>query len=200
MYFCCSVIISPRKKGGTLHLNEHESPSSKDALWQVWLKLAQWFLRRRFLYFVNMFPLFFDYLPSEEGRDPSFKKPESPSPKDALCHVWLKLAQWFLRRRYLNFVNVFSLFRNNFPLKRAGSSFEQILIPFTQECVVPSLIEISPMVLQKEIVNVFLLFRDYLLLEKGRGPSFKQTCIQSPKDVLVKFSWNWPSRSWEEKF
>ena len=25
-------------------------------------------------------------------------KLESPSPKDALCQVWLKLAQWFWRR------------------------------------------------------------------------------------------------------
>ena len=27
--------------------------------------------------------------------------------KDALCQVWLKLAQWFWRRRFFNFVNVF---------------------------------------------------------------------------------------------
>ena len=38
------------------------------------------------------------------------QKFESPSPKDALCQVWLKLAQWFWRRRFFNFVNVFSLF------------------------------------------------------------------------------------------
>ena len=37
-------------------------------------------------------------------------KLESPSPKDALCQVWLKLTQWFWGRRFLNFVNVFSLF------------------------------------------------------------------------------------------
>ena len=36
---------------------------------------------------------------------------EFPSPKNALCQVWLKLAQWFWRR-FQNFVNVFSLFRN----------------------------------------------------------------------------------------
>ena len=30
-----------------LHLNKLESPSPKDALCQVWLKLAQWFWRRR---------------------------------------------------------------------------------------------------------------------------------------------------------
>ena len=37
-------------------------------------------------------------------------KLKSLSPKDALCQVWLKLAQWFWTRRFLNFVNVFSLF------------------------------------------------------------------------------------------
>ena len=32
----------PLKKGGNLHLNTLESPQPKDALCQVWLKLAQW--------------------------------------------------------------------------------------------------------------------------------------------------------------
>ena len=33
------------------------------------------------------------------------------SPTNALCKVRLKLVQWFLRRRFLNFVNVILLFR-----------------------------------------------------------------------------------------
>ena len=45
---------------------------------------------------------------------------ESPSPKDALCQVWLKLTHWFWRRRFSKFVNVFSLFRNYFPFEKAG--------------------------------------------------------------------------------
>ena len=45
---------------------------------------------------------------------------KSPSPRDALCLVWFKLAQWFWGRRFLNFVNVFSLFSNNLPWKREG--------------------------------------------------------------------------------
>ena len=40
-----------------LHLNKLESPSSKDSLCQVWLKLAQWFWRRDFFNFVNVFSL-----------------------------------------------------------------------------------------------------------------------------------------------
>ena len=81
-----------------LHLNKLESSLPKDALCQVWLKLALWFLRRRFLKFVNIFSLFPYYLPLEKGVALHLNKFESPLPKDALCQVWLKLAQWFLRR------------------------------------------------------------------------------------------------------
>ena len=35
------------EKGVDLHLEIFESPLPKDALCQVWLKLARWFLRRR---------------------------------------------------------------------------------------------------------------------------------------------------------
>ena len=48
-------------------------------------------------------------------------KLECPSPKISLFQDWLKLAQWFLRIRVLNFVNVFSLFHNFFPLEKGGS-------------------------------------------------------------------------------
>ena len=34
-----------------------------------------------------------------------FVKVEYPSLKDVLCQVWLKLALWFWRRRFLKFVN-----------------------------------------------------------------------------------------------
>ena len=149
-----------------LHLNKHESPSSKDALCQVWLKLAhwfwrrgllnflnvfslfpnylplektwrilfthgcfvpslveimaQWFWRRRFYTFINAFSEFPNYLPLEKDKALLLNKLESPSPKDALCQVWLKLAQWFWRRRFLNFVNVFWLFPNYVPLGKGG--------------------------------------------------------------------------------
>ena len=76
-----------------LHLNNFESEvSSKDALRQICLKLAQWFWRRRFLNFVNVFSLIRNYLPLEKGGALHLNKLESPSPKDALCQVGLKLA------------------------------------------------------------------------------------------------------------
>ena len=55
----------------------------------------------------------------EEERGPSFeKKFESPPPKDALWQVSLKLAKRFWRRRFLNFVNAFSLFPNYLLLEK----------------------------------------------------------------------------------
>ena len=44
-------------------------------------------------------------------------KLESPSPKHALCQVWLKLVQWFWRR-FFNFVNVILLFGSHLPLAK----------------------------------------------------------------------------------
>ena len=109
----------PLEKGGALHLNKFESPSPKDALCQVWLKLAQWFLRRRFLNFVNVFSPFCNYLPLKKSRVLHLNKLESPSPKDALCQVWLKLAHWFWRRRFLKVVNLFLLFPNYLPFGKS---------------------------------------------------------------------------------
>ena len=78
-------------------------------------------------------------------------KLEPPLPKDALCQVWLKLAQWFWRRRFfLNFVNVFLLFRNYLPLEKGGALHLNTLESlFSQGCFVLSLVKIRPVDLEK---------------------------------------------------
>ena len=103
--------LSPLRKRWALHLNYFKSPSPKDALCQVWLKLVKWFLGRRFSYIVNVFHYFVIISPWKRT-GPFLNTLEFHSPKVARCRVWLKLAQWFLERRFLNFVNVFSLFRS----------------------------------------------------------------------------------------
>ena len=110
----------PLEKGGALHLNNFESTSPKNALCQIWLNLAQWFLRRRYLNFVNVFSLFRNYLPLEKGAALHLNKFESPSPKDAFCQVWLKLAQWFWRRNILNTSMYFRYFVIISPWNRTG--------------------------------------------------------------------------------
>ena len=89
----------PLENGMTLYLDKLESPLPKDALCQVWLKLAQWFWRRFFNIF-NIILLFHYYLPLEKGVALYLNKLESPPPKDALCQIRLKLAQWLWRRRW----------------------------------------------------------------------------------------------------
>ena len=114
--------------GSSFEKKNLESPSSKDALCQDCLKLAQWFWRRGFFTFFNIFLLFRNYLPLEKDRALHLNKLESPSPKDALCQVWLKLAQWFWRRRFFNFIKVFSLFRNYLPLEKGREKGRALLL------------------------------------------------------------------------
>ena len=66
--------------------------------------------------FINVFLQFCNYLPLAKGLVLNLNKLETPSPKDAFCQVWVNLAEWFWRRRFLNFVNEFMLFRNYLPL------------------------------------------------------------------------------------
>ena len=76
---------------------------------------------------------------------------------------------------FLNFVNRYLLFCNYFPLEKSGA-FEQIWIPFTQRCIVPSSIEIGPVVLEKFFL-ISPIYLSYLIISpwKMAGPSFEQT-------------------------
>ena len=49
-------------------------------------------LEKRILNFINVVLLFHNYLPLKKGRALHLNNLESPSPKNALCQVWLKLA------------------------------------------------------------------------------------------------------------
>jgi hypothetical protein len=64
--------------------------------------LACWFWRKRFLKIFNVFSLYSYYLPLEKGYPLPLNKLEFPLSKDNLCQVWLKLAHWFWRRKFLN--------------------------------------------------------------------------------------------------
>ena len=67
----------------------------------VWLKLLEGFLEKKiFFNFVNVSSPFHNYLPLEKGEALHLNKLESLSLRDTLCQVWLKLAQWFWRRRW----------------------------------------------------------------------------------------------------
>ena len=96
-------------------MKKFESPSPKDASCQFWLKLAQWFWRRRFFNFANVFSLFRNYLPLEKDQT------WNPTPKYALCKIWLKLAQPFWRRRFFNLSMNLHYFVFISPRKKGGA-------------------------------------------------------------------------------
>ena len=114
--FFSYMVITPLEEGVTLHFNILESPLPKDTLCQVWLKLAKWFLSKRFLTVVNVFSLCGYYLSLKKYIAHKLNKFEFPSPKNTLCHVWLKLAHWFWRR-FSKVVNIFSICCYYLPFK-----------------------------------------------------------------------------------
>ena len=79
--FIITLIIHPSEKDVALHLIKLQSTSPKNALCQVWLKLAQWFWRRRFLNFVHGFSVFLHTLPLKKEVALHLNKPESPHPR-----------------------------------------------------------------------------------------------------------------------
>ena len=113
------------------------------------LKLANWFWSKSFWNFVNVFSLFSNYLPLEQGVAIHLNKFESPLLKNALCQVWLNWPVWFWRR-LLNFF------------------------------------------------NVYLLFRNYLPLEKGVVLHLINLNSLPPVMICAKFGWNCPNGSWED--
>ena len=88
----------------------------KVALCQVWMKMVQWFWRIRFLRVFHLFSLFRNNLPFEKGVALHLDKLESHLPRDTLCQFWLKLAQWFLSKRFLKIVYLYLLLPNDLPL------------------------------------------------------------------------------------
>ena len=164
-------IYLPLERGMALHLNKPEYPSPKNALCQVWLKLALLFLRRRFLNFVNVFSLFCNHPSLERGMALHLNKIEFTLSKDALYQVWLKLAQWFWRRRFWNFIlNIFLLFCYYLPLEKGMVLHLKKLestSPKDALCQLPSLFEIGLLVL-KEKKNMWKVYDKTMTTDNGQ--------------------------------
>jgi hypothetical protein len=117
----------PLHRDNPLHLYKLEFPSPKDDLCYVWLKLAQWFFRKRFLNDPTPILHFCNYLPLEEDLALYLNKLEFPSLKDNVYQVWLNLGIRFWRRRFLKIFSVFLLFRYYLPLERGSRLHLNIL-------------------------------------------------------------------------
>ena len=95
MTFCNFNIISPWKRVSFFNLDNLESPSPKMAFCQIWLKLACGSGEKDFYKLRERILLFCNYLLLVSGVFLHLNKLEFPSYKDALCQVWLKMAQCF---------------------------------------------------------------------------------------------------------
>ena len=148
------------------------------------------------------FRYFCNNLPLEMGWVLHLNKLKFPSPKDGLWQVWLKMAQWFWRRRFLNFINVFSLFRNNLPLENAE--------PF----IWINLNHLHPRMLrakfgwkllngsgEEDLWILSMYFHHFVIISpwKRAGPFFWTNLNPLyPRMLCAKFSWNWLSGSGED--
>ena len=65
-----------------------------------YLEIGPWFWSRRFFNFINVFSLFRNYLPLEKCRALHLNKTESPSPKDALCQIFIKIGPVVLEEKW----------------------------------------------------------------------------------------------------
>ena len=133
-----------------------------------------------------------------------------PLPKDALYHVWLKLAQWFWRITFfkiVNFVNIifFSQFHHYPPVDEHGPF---IWIPFHSRIFFVEIwfVEVWVKLTQWfwrrlfKCVNVFFAISQLSPLGKRRTLHLNKLNFLHLKMICAKFGWNWPSGSGEEDF
>ena len=104
-----------------------ESPTPKDALWQVWLKLVQWFSRRRYFLISSMYFRYFVIISPLEKGWALFEQTWILFTQECFVPNLDETGTVILEKKiFLNFVNVFLLFHNYLPWKKA---FEQIWVP-----------------------------------------------------------------------
>ena len=145
--------------------------------------MAQWLWRRRFLYFYNKFSLCYFVIIFPWKRTGSF--------------IWRKLNSLHQRMLCVKFGWNWPISSGEedilllYPLgKGLDPSFIKTWIPpFNQECFVPSLVDICRVILEK---IVFLLFRCYLLLQRGRAlhlNNLESLHLKDPSSLVGIGSW-----------
>ena len=120
MYFS---VLSLLGKGRGLKGVEIWITSKKEYFAPVWLILAHRFWRRRFFLISSMYFRYFIIISLWKRAHHSFVKLLSPLLRGTLYHICLKLDYRFWRRRFLDFINIFSHFEST----REASRFHAIM-------------------------------------------------------------------------
>ena len=128
----------------------------------------------------------------------------SPSSKDTLYQVWLKLAQWFWRRRFFKIVNVFSLFLIISPWKRVGPLIWTNLYPLHPRILCTKFGWNWPSGSGEEYFEIPLMYFPYLVIISPwkRAWPFIWTNLNPlhSRMLCAEFGWNWFNGSGEEDF
>ena len=151
---------------------------------------------------------FHNYLRLENGRTIDLNKLEFPTPKETLCHVWLILTQWFWRRSFIKFVNVFSKFRNYLPLEKGGAvHLNKLEFPSPKDDCANFGWNLPSGSGEENFKNLWIYFRFFLIISPWKrvrpfiwtnlNPLHPRTLCQ----VLLKMAqWFWRRRWKCEKF
>ena len=104
--------LTPLKKGRDPSFEQTWIPITQEGIVPILVEIGPVVLEKKiFFHFVYFFRYFVIISPWKRIEPLHFNKLESPLPKKALCLVWLKLAQWFLRRRFFKFRQcIFAIF------------------------------------------------------------------------------------------
>ena len=164
-----------------LHLNKFESPSPKNALCQVWLKLAKLFWKR-YLNFDNEFLLFRYYPLLEKGGTLHLNKLESPSPKDCLVEI----GQAVLEKIFKFWQCIFAISLLSILEKGRDPTFEQLEYPLSKDALCQVWLRFAQWFWRSFVIsiNVFSLFCNNLPFEKGGALHLKKLESPLPKDAL----------------
>ena len=104
------------------------------------LKIGPVVLEKKFLNFVNVFSLFYNYLLLETEL-------LTEDPRIFVLSLLEICTVVLAKKFFLNFVNVYFLFHNYLPLIKGGVF--KLESP-SHKCIVPSLVDICPVVLEKK--------------------------------------------------
>ena len=159
----------------------------------------------------------------EKGVTLHLNKLDFTSPKNNLGWVCLKLTQGFLRGRFLNFVTAFSLFRNYLPLEKDVALYSKKNLKYLHPRMLCTKFGWNWLSgsWEEDFYVSSMYFRYFVIILPWKEVwSFNKLEIPSPNDAFcevllklaqwfsrrffkkrmlcAKFSWNWPSGSWNE--
>ena len=132
-----------------------------------------------------------------------FKQSLIPFIQVCFVPIWLKLAMRFWRRRILNFVNVFSLFRYYLALKKGGAFIWTNLSPHYPRIHCAIFGWNWPCGSGEDFLISWMYFRNFVIISPWkRAGTFIWTILKPLHRRMhcFDFGWNWPCGSGGEDF